>query len=236
MSHELRTPLNAIAGYAQLLEMGIHGALTGTQRTYLEKIRRNQEHLLGLINDVLNFARLEAGRVEYDVQPLLVRDVLADVAPLVQPQFDAKSIVFDVRLPEDAAPGAAPIRVLADREKLGQVLVNLLGNAAKFTAEGGRVLVTLDRLPDAAERPGRAPRVAVTVADTGIGIPRDKLPHVFDPFVQAHVGSAFTRQHEGSGLGLSISRDLVRGMSGELTVWSEVGVGTAFTLLLPAAD
>jgi PAS domain S-box-containing protein len=220
MSHELRTPLNAIAGYVQLLDLELYGAIAEPQRVALQRVRRAQEHLLGLITDVLNYAKLESGRVEYDLGPVDLRDVVADVAPLVEPQLADKGVAFEVRRPD------APQVARADRERAGQVLLNLLSNAVKFTDPGGAVRVEVSG--DAA-----AGRVRLAVADTGRGIAADKLEAVFEPFVQ--VRPAYGAPSEGTGLGLSISRDLARGMGGELTVESEAGVGSRFTLVLPAA-
>ena len=237
MSHELPTPLNAIAGYTELLEMGLHGPVTDAQREALGRIDRAQHHLLGLINDVLNYARLESGRVEYDLQPVVVADVARDVWPLVEPLVAAKGLTLDVRLPEDA--GAAPILVWVDREKLAQVLLNLLSNAVKFTAaerDGARGRVTVElseRAVEDDERDGAAPSrecAYLHVRDTGVGIPAAKLDTIFEPFVQ--VRSELTREAGGTGLGLAISRDLARGMGGDLTVRSEEGVGSTFTVVL----
>jgi signal transduction histidine kinase len=240
MSHELRTPLNAIGGYTELLAMGLRGPVTEEQRLDLERIQRSQRHLLGLINDVLNFARLESGRVEYDVRPVLVADVVRDVWPMVEPLARAQGLPVDVRLPEDA--GEPPIHVWADREKLGQVLLNLLSNAIKFTparGEGagagagngapGAVSVELSARADngGAAAPDRA---YLRVRDTGVGIPAAKLDAIFEPFVQ--VRSELTRQSGGTGLGLAISRDLARGMGGDLVARSTEGSGSTFTIVL----
>ncbi|HVG43619.1 MAG TPA: MHYT domain-containing protein [Longimicrobium sp.] len=219
MSHELRTPLNAIAGYAQLLEMGIHGSLSQTQCEYLEKIRRNQEHLLGLINDVLNFARLEAGQVVYDVRDVPVDEVLASVEALIEPQVRAKGHHYVYR------HGNAAVTVRADRDRVEQVVLNLVGNAVKFTEPGGRIVL---------EWSADDGRVNIRVCDTGRGIPEEKLPVVFEPFVQ--VDPTLTRSNEGTGLGLAISRDLARAMGGDLAVESRVAHGSTFTLTLPRGD
>ena len=218
MSHELRTPLNAIGGYVQLMEMGLHGPVTEGQRTALDRVARSQRHLLRLVNDVLNLARIEAGRVDYAQDDVLVAEVMASVTPMVEPQMAAAGLSFTTAVPADLV-------AIADREKLQQVLINLLTNAVKFTASGGRVAVV-------AERDDRAGRVLVRVSDTGIGIPADKLEGIFEPFVQVEVGHA--RRAEGTGLGLAISRDLARGMRGDLTVRSVEGEGAVFTLSLPA--
>ena len=222
MSHELRTPLNAIAGYAQLLDLGLHGPVTAEQRHALGRVQRAQEHLLGLITDILNYARIESGRLEYDVGPLDVGAVLADVGPMLAPQMAARSIVFTVEPPADPSL----LFVWADRDKLRQVLLNLLSNAVKFTEPGGRVTVT------ATTRDlGHGPPLAfVRVTDTGRGIPRDKQEAIFEPFVQ--VGKRFAGESAGTGLGLTISRDLMRGMGGELRVRSVEGVGSTFTIAL----
>jgi signal transduction histidine kinase len=224
MSHELRTPLNAIGGYAQLLEMGLRGAVSEEQRADLERIQRSQRHLLSVINEVLNYARLESGAVTYDVRPTVVPDVVATAISLVEPQRAAKRLALDVRLPE---LGRSMLHVLADRDKLQQILLNLLSNAVKFTPEGGRV--TVEFLPE----PNARGLAEVRVIDTGVGIPADKLEAIFEPFVQ--VGRSLNSPGEGTGLGLAISRDLARGMGGDLTVESAPGVGSTFTLALPCA-
>jgi signal transduction histidine kinase len=216
MSHELRTPLNAIDGYAELLELGIHGPVTDAQRTALTRIRRSQHHLLALVNDVLNFARLEAGQVEYRLEAVDVASALDAVVSMIAPQAAAKRITLT------HAPGEGSAR--ADAEKLQQIVLNLLSNAVKFTPEQGRITLTSARRDD---------RVAITVRDTGIGIPEDRLAAIFDPFVQLHTG--LSRPAEGTGLGLAISRDLAHGMGGELLVASRLGEGAEFTLLLPSA-
>ncbi|MHB1264534.1 MAG: ATP-binding protein [Gemmatimonadaceae bacterium] len=220
MSHELRTPLNAISGHIQLMEMELHGPLTAAQREALGRVHHAQKHLLGLINDILNFAKLESGRVEYHMEVVPVREIIDDVASMMAPHFEAKGLHFEVL----AEPGEA-LRVCVDRDKARQVLLNLLSNAAKFTDDGGRVTVST--------YPAEADRVAVRVADTGRGIPADRLESIFEPFVQ--VRAAYSAPHEGTGLGLAISRDLAAGMHGELLADSEEGKGSTFTLLLQRA-
>lgn len=220
MSHELRTPLNAIAGYVELLDLGIHGPITDAQRDVLGRVARSERHLLRLINEVLNLARIEAGQVEYTFEDLPVGDLIAGVTPMIEPQLEKKGIAFSI----DALPEVA---VRVDREKGEQILLNLLSNATKFTPAGGRVSVTAVPSADAPDR------VRLCVTDTGIGIPREKLEAVFEPFMQVDVSR--TRAAEGSGLGLAISRDLARGMSGNLTVQSTPGKGSTFTLTLPRA-
>jgi PAS domain S-box-containing protein len=217
MSHELRTPLNAISGYASLMEMGIHGPLTDEQRRSLERIQHSQRHLLGLINEVLNYARIETGRVLYDLSDVHVHSALTAAQALVAPQAREKGLSLEVT---QCPPHLA---VRADAEKLRQILVNLLSNAVKFTEPGGRVEISCVAADG---------RVAVAIRDTGIGIPREKLPTIFEPFVQ--VRADLSRPHEGTGLGLAISRDLARGMDGDLTAESTLDVGSTFILTLPA--
>ncbi|MDQ4081252.1 MAG: ATP-binding protein [Gemmatimonadota bacterium] len=218
MSHELRTPLNAIAGHVQLLDMGIHGTVTGPQREALGRIAKSQRHLLRLINEVLNLSRVETGRVEYAVEDMAIQDVVAELLPMVEPQLGAKHLGWDV---DRTAP---PLYVRADREKLVQVLLNLLSNAIKFTPAGGRIMIDFTTRDD-------EPELAyIRVSDTGIGIPPEKQEMVFEPFVQVHTGP--TRVVEGAGLGLAISRELARGMGGELRVRSREGGGCIFTLTL----
>jgi signal transduction histidine kinase len=229
MSHELRTPLNAIAGYAQLLELGVHGPVTDAQRVALQRILRSEQHLLSLVNDVLNFAKLEAGRIDYDVTTVRLADVVTAVAPMVEPQLAEKGLRYDVRVAND-------IVVRADSDKLQQVLLNLMSNAIKFTESGGRISVDTgtrsDGTSSAAENAAEN-AVFLRVSDTGIGIPRDRQETIFDPFVQ--IDRQRTNGVEGTGLGLAISRDLARGMGGELRVRSVVGEGSCFTITLPAA-
>ncbi len=217
MSHELRTPLNAIGGYAELMEMGIRGPITPQQRDDLNRIQQSQRHLLGLINEVLNYARLETGTVHYDVADVPLCDALAAAEALVAPQAQARDLALST------GPCPPELVARADAEKVRQILVNLLSNAVKFTDRGGRV-----ELACAAD----GGRVQVVVSDTGIGIPADQLDRIFEPFVQ--VRADLTRTAEGTGLGLAISRDLARGMGGDLTAESAPGVGSTFTLTLPA--
>jgi signal transduction histidine kinase len=227
MSHELRTPLNAIAGYTQLIDMEIHGPVSAAQRDALARITRAQQHLLSLINDILNLSRIEAGKLDYDMQAVVPADAVADVVPMIEPQLSAKGVALAV---DDSLAAAAPM--WADRDRLRQVLLNLLSNAAKFTPPNGRVVV------DAVAPGDGAALVGLRVRDTGRGIPADKLAAVFGPFVQVHrdVAGRDGSSLQGTGLGLTISRDLVRGMGGELELESRVGEGSSFTILLRRAD
>jgi signal transduction histidine kinase len=219
MSHELRTPLNAIGGYAQLLAMGIHGPLTDGQRNALERIDRNQAHLLTLITDLLSFARIDAGRIQYDIRDVAVNNALANLETLIAPQLQSRALKFTYR------PCPTDVYVRADIDRLSQILLNLLGNAIKYTPDGGAVLLACEA--DAA-------RVRIHVRDTGRGIPADRLMYIFEPFVQGE--RALNRPDDGVGLGLAISRELATAMHGELMVKSEVGRGSLFTLVLPRAQ
>jgi PAS domain S-box-containing protein len=217
MSHELRTPLNAIGGYVQLIELGIHGPVTDEQRDMLGRVTRSQQHLLRLINDLLNLARIESGHAEYKVEALSLAEVVSGVTPMIEPQMITGGLTFVSSIDER-------LRVQADRDKLQQILLNLLGNAVKFTPSGGRV--TLDAVRDEQRN-----TVLVRVTDTGIGIRPDKLASVFEPFVQLR-----ERRTEGTGLGLAISRDLARGMGGDLDASTRAAGGSVFTITLPAAS
>ncbi len=216
MSHELRTPLNAIAGYVQLLEMGLKGPVTPEQVADLERIRESQAHLLGLINDIMNFARLEGGRVTFHYDDVAVNGLLDTMVAVIEPQTKGKGLAYRV------ARCDPEVSVWADAEKTRQILINLVSNAIKFTQPGGRIAIECHVGDD---------EVAVLVRDTGQGIPRERLDDIFDPFVQ--VNPSFSRAHQGVGLGLAISRELARARRGELTVESTVGRGSTFSLCLP---
>jgi len=218
MSHELRTPLNAIAGYADLLELGVHGPLADAQREALARIQRSQRHLLGLINEVLNYARIESGNVHYSLGAVVMDDVLRSADALVAPQMSAKELQYEYRGCDRS------VIARADPERVQQILLNLLTNAVKFTDRGGHICLECEASTES---------VIVRVIDTGVGIPRDKLESVFDPFVQ--IDTRLTRPQEGVGLGLAISRDLARGMAGDLRAESTLGAGSAFILTLPRA-
>ena len=219
LSHEMRTPLNAIGGYTQLLGAGVRGPVTPAQLEDLQRIRQSQLHLSGVVNSVLRHAKLDSTMRTSDIDDVPVADVCAAVESLVMPQMREKGLTFSF------TSNAPDLFARANPVKLRQIVLNLLSNAAKFTPEGGHVSVTCD----AGEQAGT---VAIHVADTGIGIAEHHLEKVFEPFVQ--VGSS-TSPDEGVGLGLAISRDLARGMGGDVTVRSQPGEGSTFTLTLPAA-
>ena len=216
MSHELRTPLNAIGGYVELMELGLHGPVTSQQLVSLDRIRKGQRHLLGLINGVLNYAKISAGAVHYQIEDVNLDEVLATCQVLTAPQVREKRLDFHYSRCDPQ------LTVRADREKVQQILLNLLSNAIKFTDPDGRITLECS----SSDRDG----VVIRVTDTGHGIAAEQLSQVFEPFVQ--VDSNLTRTREGTGLGLAISRDLAHGMSGDLTAESTVGLGSTFTLTL----
>jgi signal transduction histidine kinase/PAS domain-containing protein len=218
MSHELRTPLNAIAGYSQLLGMGVRGPVTEEQRADLARIDQSQRHLLGIINDILDFARIEAGRVEYHLARVRVADLLGDLRGFMSPQLGARELEFHCDEPDDG------VHVQVDPDKARQILLNLLTNSVKFTPPHGRIEVRCQQEDG---------RVFIRVSDTGIGIAPERVDSVFEPFVQVH--RSLTEPTGGVGLGLAISRELARAMGGDLRATSQVGRGSTFTLDLPSA-
>lgn len=218
MSHELRTPLNAIAGYAELLELGMRGPISDQQREAIVRIRRSQNHLLGIVNDILTFAKTETGRIPLQLENTAVASVICAVHFLVEPMLSANEIRYTFS-------GCAPeLSVVADRDRLQQILMNLLSNAGKFSSRGGSVTVQCGV---------REHLVAITIEDEGPGISPDNLETIFEPFVQLSTG--LTRTSDGSGLGLAISRELARLMGGDVAVESVEGKGSVFTLTLPLA-
>jgi signal transduction histidine kinase len=216
MSHELRTPLNAIGGFTDLLLAGIRGPITETQQADLERIRRSQRHLLSLINDILNFAKIEAGRVRFAPRDVSMNTALGELEALVAPQLQEKRLRYEYRCCDPR------FSAYVDPERLQQILLNLLSNAVKFTAPGGSVVVECDATRD---------HMLVRVRDSGVGIPAEKLESIFEPFVQLDRGQ--TPGVAGTGLGLAISRDLARSMGGDLVADSVLDVGSTFTLSLP---
>jgi signal transduction histidine kinase len=218
MSHELRTPLNAIAGYVDIILDGIRGPITSEQRADLARIKRSQQHLLRVIENVLGYLKLGSGRVVYEIADISIDDVVSSVEDIAKPLVEAKNLSYRRRETDEH------LYARADRDKVQQIVLNLLSNAIKFTPAGGRIEITSN---------ARDARIRIQVTDSGVGIPADRLESVFDPFVQ--VESPRTRATGGTGLGLSISRDFAKGMGGQLLVESEPGAGSAFTLVLPQA-
>jgi signal transduction histidine kinase len=231
MSHELRTPLNAIIGYTELIQLGIPGALTDDQRAHVNRILTSARHLLGLVNEVLDLTHIDAGRLTVESTAAPAGAAVDTVLAVIQPLAEARGIAITV---DATGEGETPYQ--GDESRVRQILVNLLGNAVKFTEPGGRVTIRsgiAHQPPPEARLHGHGPWVYLRVEDTGIGIPAEHLLAIFDPFVQ--VDTSHTRNQDGSGLGLTISRRLARVMHGDLTVRSEVGRGSEFTLWLPAA-
>ena len=216
MSHELRTPLNAIGGYVDLIRDGIRGPVTTEQLADLARVKKSQQHLLSLINDILNFAKIEAGQVHMRLRQIPVNEALGSLEELIGPQLQEKKLEYDYH-PCDAVDTA-----YVDPERLQQILLNLLSNAVKFTEPGGALGLTCRAMPD---------HIEIRVSDTGVGIPGDKLESVFEPFVQ--LDRAKWSGAGGTGLGLAISRDLAHAMGGDLTAESIVDEGSTFTLTIP---
>jgi signal transduction histidine kinase len=215
MSHELRTPLNAVLGHLELLELEIHGPLTPQQREALGRIDTASRHLRGLIEEVLSFARLEAGRAEAHFEDTDVCGLAEEVASVIEPLATRKGLALEVTSCDP------PARIPTDPDKVRQILINLAGNAVKFTDEGS-VRIHVSRQPDG---------VALSVSDTGPGIRPDERERLFRPFEQLQSG--FSRPHGGTGLGLYLSGQYAALLGGRIDVESESGTGSTFTLILP---
>jgi signal transduction histidine kinase len=219
MSHELRTPLNAIGGYIDILDLGLRGPVTEQQHADFARVKNSQQHLAALITQILNFARVGSGSVSYAVIDVNGCDALRHAIELIEPLVAERELVLE------EVSGDPGIVARADPEKVTQILVNLLSNAIKFTPPGGHIRAECAAVDDA---------VNLTITDTGLGIAPEKLDAIFEPFIQLKEGLA--DREGGIGLGLSISRDLARGMKGDLTVESTEGKGARFTLSLPRAS
>ena len=230
MSHELRTPLNAVIGYSELLDLGIAGPLTDEQRQQISRILAASRHLLGLVNEVLDLSKIEAGRLSTQIGVARAVQTADAALSIARPIAETRGIALAAKCGGD--PG---LEYLGDEERIRQIIVNLLTNAVKFTEPGGRVEIEcgLTPRPDPDARLSGGPWVYTRVIDTGVGIARDQLSSIFDPFVQVEGGH--TRASGGSGLGLTISRRLARLMRGDITVESESGKGSTFTVWLPPA-
>jgi len=244
VSHELRTPLNAIVGFVDLLRDGVYGALNPRQVGPVERIEASANHLRHLVDQVLDLAKMAAGRLEVHAEPLELRPFVFDVASEVEPLITEKGLSFSL------AVGASLPRVRTDPTHLRQILINLLGNAVKFTSSGGisvRGKLIRDEEPTslaqsvlqvATQQPSRSQRpeglwIALQVADSGIGIPEKDRERIFDEFEQVNAGPRGDSIRRGTGLGLSISRRLARLLGGDITVESELGRGSVFTVWLP---
>jgi signal transduction histidine kinase len=215
MSHELRTPINAIIGYAALLLEGMFGQLSDQQREPLDRSRAAADHLRALIDDILDLAKIEAGKMQFTLEQLSLTDVMKEASAQMEPMIRRKSLSYTVDVSNDTPP------ILSDRTKLKQVLLNLLSNAMKFTNKGGVSIVV---------RP-HAMGIRIDINDTGIGIKPEHLSVIWEDFRQ--VDQSRTREYGGTGLGLSITRKLVERLGGAISVESIVAVGTTFTIMLP---
>jgi signal transduction histidine kinase len=215
LSHELRTPLNAIGGYAELMQLGIHGPVSEAQQNTLDRIQASQRHMQGLINAVLEFSRIEAGVVQFQIEDISLEETLRICEAVISPQLQERHVDYT---PARIDPS---ITVQADAEKLRQILINLLGNAVKYTDPGGRVSLVLETDADSAY---------LRVSDTGHGISAGNLEIIFDPFVRLQTAAVSS---PGAGLGLAISKSLARGMASDLVVESQLGEGSTFTLKVP---
>jgi PAS domain S-box-containing protein len=233
MAHELRTPLNAIIGYTELLEMGISGPVTDTQRVYLDRIRSSGQRLVGLVGEVLDLGKVEAGQLRVVREECDVKDAVEAAVEVILPHAASRAIrIADMCDPQEV------LHYIGDQSRVEQILINLLTNAVKFTEPGGRVEIRCFREnrgdPNLREFDPKKRWLALQVVDTGIGMSPDAVARIFDPFVQ--VERPLTRTRGGTGLGLTISRRLARLMGGDLTVRSQLGSGSIFTLWLPAID
>ncbi|MEI2613087.1 MAG: PAS domain S-box protein [Candidatus Promineifilaceae bacterium] len=219
MSHELRTPLNAIIGFTGTLLMKLAGPLTFDQEKQLKTVQTSARHLLSLINDLLDLAKIESGKVELDFEPVMCRDLLEEVATTLRPQAEAKGLHFELRLPH-----AHPI-IRTDRRAISQIVLNLANNAIKFT-EQGQVYIALSQ-----HREGAHMFTDISISDTGIGIRVEDQDRLFQAFQQLETTGA--RRHEGTGLGLHLSQKLADLLGGRISFRSEFGQGSTFILMIP---
>lgn len=226
-SHELRTPLAAIKNAVQLMLSGKTGEVNENQEKFLSMANRNINRLTNILNDLLNLSRIESGKVELKFKSVALKGLIESTASSLRPQADGKSIQIEVEVPEEL-PSA-----YGDPEKIEQILTNLIGNAIKFTPEGGKIIITAKYLPKEKEG-GYGDKVAVSVKDTGIGIPSEHLDSIFEKFHQ--VESSLHRSVTGTGLGLAITKGLVEAHQGEIWVESEVEKGSTFTFTLPISE
>ncbi len=220
VSHELRTPLNIIIGHAEILQDELFGPLNDRQKRYVDNILHSARHLLELVENILDLSRIESGKLELNLQPFDVAQAVDEVRALLDPLAERKDIRVVVRIDPDLK------QIVADRLRFKQILYNLMSNAVKFTPNGGRVDVTVERLPNE--------WVQIVVRDTGIGIPQEHLETIFERFRQ--LDSSFSREWEGTGLGLALTREFVRLHGGKIEVQSQVGKGSTFTVLLPQRE
>lgn len=236
MSHELRTPINAIQGYTQLLDLGIPGPVTELQREYLGRLASSADHLLGLVNEVLDLAKIESGTIRVEIEPTVAGGTVDAALSLIRPQAMAKGIAVS-----EQCEGSRNAPYIGDEHRVRQIITNLLSNAVKFTKSGGTINVgcsITDEPPPHLQLKDGSPYIVFRVRDTGCGIPPHEVERIFEPFTQVEAGrkTPYARASSGTGLGLAISRRLARLMGGELNVESTPGVGSEFSLLLPAPE
>jgi signal transduction histidine kinase len=230
MSHELRTPLNSIIGFSEILSEGLAGDITDKQKEYIRNIWTSGKHLLRLINDILDFSRIEAGRMQLELSGFDIKELIEGSMW----KFKEKAIRHKIKLTADI-PDDIGI-MTADAVKIKQVLLNLLGNAFKFTDDGGSVRVAARRIGIEEKSPGGFPEprenlIEISVADTGIGISPEEQKRLFQPFQQLE--STLTKKYEGTGLGLSISKRIVELHGGRIWVESGMGKGSRFIFIIP---
>ncbi len=238
MSHELRTPLNSILGFSDILQRQIGGTLTNRQLSHVKAIEKSGQHLLGLINDILDLSKIEAGKVELDLAPVSIHELCSSCLKMIQPRADKKKLALSLELDYRLS------QVLLDERRVRQILVNLLSNAIKFTPEGGQVklsgkLVSGDRIqgdyrPDCSTINSSTPYLCLEVKDSGIGIPQENWHLLFRPFQQ--VDSSLSRSHEGTGLGLVLTKRLAELHGGTISFQSKSGVGSSFRVWLPVTE
>src|SRR5262245_5193213 len=219
MSHELRTPLNAIIGFGELIETLPDSRSAGKPRQYAGYIAHAGRHLHEVVNDILNISQIESGSFRLEIERLDLKKVVASAALLAQRRIDQKRQSLDVKIPDVLPP------VMGDELRLKQILINLLSNASKFTPENGQLRVRAE--------PRGSDRIAIIVSDTGIGMTEEEVERALQPFTQIH--STYTRNEEGTGLGLPIARALVLRHGGTFPVASTPAVGTTVTFTLPVA-
>ncbi|KOR35026.1 hybrid sensor histidine kinase/response regulator [Planktothricoides raciborskii] len=238
MSHELRTPLNSILGFSDILQRQIGGTLTNRQLNHVKAISKSGQHLLGLINDILDLSKIEAGKVDLDLAPVSIHELCSSCLKMIQPRADKKKLALSLELDYRLS------KVLLDERRVRQILVNLLSNAIKFTPEGGQVKLTGklksgDRIqgdyrPDCSTINSSTPYLCLEVKDSGIGIPQENWHLLFRPFQQ--VDSSLSRSHEGTGLGLVLTKRLAELHGGTISFQSKTGVGSTFRVWLPVTE
>jgi len=220
MSHELRTPLNSIIGFTHIVLKNKHGNLSQSDINYLERVAKNGEHLLNLINDVLDLSRIEAGKTVLEIQSTRLDDLLIETIQQLEDQATRKKLDLEIGIPESVSP------IETDKEKLRQILINLIGNAVKFTEEG---FVSIQLTVDEDDIPKQ-----IDISDSGIGIPYEDQDKIFRSFEQIEHGK--NRKYQGTGLGLAISKSLCEMLNYDLRVNSEPGNGTRFSIILSSPD